>query len=98
MEADGTLKKNYDTLLLFVILVAAAWLRFYHLGDISFSNDELSALTRARFDSFHELIEKGVKADGHPALVQVMIWCVIHQFNDDVFTIRLLFALAGIVS
>ena len=98
MEADGTLKKNYDTLLLFVILVAAAWLRFYHLGDISFSNDELSALTRTRFDSFHELMEKGVKVDGHPALVQVMIWCVIHQFNDDVFTIRLLFALAGIVS
>src|SRR5689334_7241702 len=84
--------------LLLLILAVAALLRFHHLGQISFSNDELSALTRARFDSFHELVEKGIKVDGHPALVQTMTWYIIHHFNDDVFTIRFLFAVSGILS
>ncbi len=90
--------KKYDYILLFIILLVGSVLRFHNLGDISFSNDELSALTRARFDSFHELIEKGIKVDGHPALVQTMMWFTIHHFNDDVFTVRFPFAVSGIVS
>lgn len=92
------MKKNYENLLLFLILLAGTWLRFHKLGDISFSNDELSALTRARFDTFHELVEKGIKVDGHPALVQTMIWFTIHHINDEVFTVRFPFAVSGIIS
>ncbi len=92
------MKKNYEYLLLFLILLAGAWLRLHNLGDISFSNDELSALTRARFDTFHELVEKGIKVDGHPALVQTMIWFTIHHINDEVFTVRFPFAVSGIIS
>ncbi|CAN5583716.1 hypothetical protein BH11BAC1_BH11BAC1_08810 [soil metagenome] len=92
------MKKNTEYLLLLIILFIGSWLRFHNLGETSFSNDELSALTRARFDSFHELVEKGIMVDGHPALVQTMIWFTIHHFNDEVFTIRLPFAVSGIVS
>jgi len=92
------MNKNYQYFLLFIILFVAACLRFHHLGEISFSNDELSALTRARYDSFHELVEKGIKVDGHPALVQTMTWFIIHHFGDDVFTVRFPFAVAGIIS
>jgi len=91
-------KKNYEYFLLFVILIVGAWLRFHNLSVTSFSNDELSALTRARYDSFHDLIEQGIKTDGHPALVETMIWFIIHHFNDNVFTVRFLFALSGVVS
>ena len=92
------MKKNYEYFLLFIIILTGAWLRLHNLGDISFSNDELSALTRARFDSFHELVQKGIKVDGHPALVQTMIWFTIHHISDDVFTVRFPFAVSGIIS
>ena len=94
----GFFKKNYDYILLVIILITALVMRFHLLGEISFSNDELSALTRARFETFPELVEKGIKTDGHPVLVQTMIWYTIHHFNDDVFTVRFMFALAGVLS
>jgi hypothetical protein len=95
---NNRLSKNYEYVLLLLILIVGSWLRFHNLSVTSFSNDELSALTRARYDSFHELIEQGIKTDGHPALVETMMWFVIHHFNDNVFTVRFLFALSGIVS
>jgi hypothetical protein len=98
LHAAEQMKKNRELILLSIILITGAWLRFHKLGEISFSNDELSALTRARFDSFHDLVEKGIKVDGHPALVQTMIWFTIHYFNDDVFTVRFPFALSGVIS
>jgi len=94
----GFFKKNYDYILLAIILVIALVMRFHLLGEISFSNDELSALTRARFNTFPELIEKGIKVDGHPFFVQTMIWYTIHHFNDDVFTVRFMFAVSGVIS
>ncbi len=91
--------KQYNVyVLLVLILIIGSWLRFHNLGEISFSNDELSALTRTRFDSFHELVEKGIKVDGHPVLVQVMMWLTTRLFNDNVFTIRFPFAISGIIS
>jgi hypothetical protein len=92
------MKNIRETILLLLILAAGAFLRFHNLGEISFSNDELSALTRARHDSFHELVDKGIKVDGHPAFVQTMIWFTIQNFSDDVFKVRLPFALAGTLS
>src|SRR5258706_14065407 len=92
------INKNYHYILLLLILIIGSWLRFHNLAETSFSNDELSALTRARYNGFHELVEKGIKTDGHPALVETMAWFIIHQFNDNVFTVRFLFALSGIVS
>ncbi|NNC83868.1 MAG: hypothetical protein HKN79_09835 [Flavobacteriales bacterium] len=42
-------------------------------GDV-FVQDELSALSRTRFEGFTELIEQGVLTDFHPALVQTFLW------------------------
>jgi hypothetical protein len=67
------MKKNRNYIILFLITLAAAFLRFYKLGDFSLSNDELSALNRLQFSNFHDLITKGVMPDFHPALVQVFL-------------------------
>ena len=62
------------TCVLFGVLVLAAVLRLYHLTQIPFANDELSALYRLQFPSFKTLITQGVMPDGHPALVQVFLY------------------------
>ena len=63
-----------DHLLIFLILAIGALLRFYDYASIPFTHDELSALIRTRFGSFHELIRNGVMVDGHPAGVQVFLY------------------------
>ncbi len=65
---------------------------------LSLSNDELSALTRARFDSFGEMISKGVYIDFHPAGVQTFIYYWIKLFGDHPFVFRFPFLIAGIIS
>lgn len=81
-----------------VVLLAATFLRLYHLGDLSLSNDELSALTRARFDSFGEMIRNGVYIDFHPAGIQVFIYYYIKVFGDSPLALRIPFALLSIAS
>ncbi|MDA7804347.1 glycosyltransferase family 39 protein, partial [Crocinitomix sp.] len=62
------LKRNIDILL---ILALGFVLRFSVSMIHSYSNDELSAVTRLRFDNFSDLVEFGVKTgDMHPAGVQ----------------------------
>ena len=63
-----------DTVLIVVILLAGAVLRFCRLNDIPFTYDEFSAIFRTQFATFGELIEKGVKIDTHPAGVQVFLF------------------------
>ncbi len=93
------LKFKHTDILLLLILVVAAFLRFYQYGAWSFSNDELSALVRLRFDSFDELIERGVKiSDFHPAGVQVFLWYWTKLFGNGVWMVRLPFVVFGIIS
>ncbi len=98
MTFKERIKKYPEEVALVFTLLTGVVLRFYHLGITSLSNDELSALTRTRFSGFHELIEKGVAVDGHPALVQVFLFYWIKIFGDGVFSIRFPFAIAGITS
>ena len=92
------IKKYPDEVALLIILLIGTVFRFYHLGYTSLSNDELSALVRTRFSTFGELIDKGVAVDGHPALVQVLLFYWTKIFGNGVFAIRFPFAIAGIVS
>ena len=87
------LKKHWLFGLIFLI---AAFLRFWHLGDFDFSHDELSALYRTQFNSFSELIEKAVRIDGHPALVQVFLyyWAPLVDYSE--FWIKLPSVLFGL--
>ena len=66
--------KNRNTLLLFFVLAISFVLHFINLKELSLSNDELSAITRARYDTFSEMIVNGVYIDYHPAGIQAFIY------------------------
>ena len=87
-----------DNVLLILILLVATVLRFYNFNEIPYINDELSALFRARFDTFGELIEKGVLIDGHPAGVQVFLYYWIKIFGTSEFAVKLPFMIMGVFS
>jgi hypothetical protein len=94
------LKKHltYTHFALLLILGVAAALRLYGLADFSYSNDELSALYRLRFDSFSDLIKGGVQPDFHPAGVQAFLYYWTALAGSDPFWVRLPFALMGVGS
>lgn len=90
---------NYKFLFyLFGITLAGLLLRLNHLGTESITADEVSALLRLQFNSFSEMLEGGVKPDGHPAFTQVLLWFWIKTFGDTEFSIRLPFVLMGTAS
>jgi hypothetical protein len=78
------------------ILIMGAALRLWEYWSFSYSNDELSALSRLDFNSLRELIQGGVRPDGHPAGAQVLIWYVTRIFGISEAVVRLPFILAGI--
>ncbi len=78
------------------ILLLALILRCYDLFSIPYTHDELSGLLRTRFDSFNELIAKGVKIDGHPALVQVFLYYWTGVFGTSEWIVKLPFILSGV--
>jgi hypothetical protein len=78
------------------ILLLALILRCYDLFSIPYSHDELSGLLRTRFDSFDELIAKGVKVDGHPAFVQVFLYYWTNFFGTSEWIVKLPFILSGV--
>lgn len=88
---------NRDYLAGIFIFFGAA-LRFYGFSDWSLSNDELSAISRTNFNSFSELIDKGIWVDGHPALVQIFEYYWIQLFGNSVFVVRLPFVLVSVGS
>ena len=91
--------RKLDYLLLGVILIVAAVLRLWKLGQVPFMHDELSAWFRLRYDNFHDLIQYGVcENDSHPAGVQVFLyyWTKLVGWNE--LWIKLPFALMGIGS
>ena len=83
-------------ILLGAILLVGAVMRVFFYWDFSLSNDELSALARLNFSSFHDLMQEGVRIDGHPAGTQVLLYYLTKYFGDSVAVIRLPFVLAGI--
>jgi len=92
------INKYSSEAILGLILLIGAVLRLHHLGFTSLSNDELSAITRAHFNSFSEMIQHGVMIDFHPAGVEIFMYYWIKLFGDGVFMIRFPFAVAGLLS
>jgi len=89
-------KNNYP--ILFLIAIATI-LRFYHLFELEYTYDELSALNRTEYDSLSEVIDKGVmKLDTHPALVQVFLYFYCKFFGTAEWIVKLPFIVAGICS
>ena len=90
--------KQVSFFLLLLIIIVAAILRFYNYSDLSMTGDEISVLHRLRFDSFEELIDYGVRIDGHPAGVQVFMyyWTSLFGTTEEIF--RLPYVICGILS
>ena len=63
-----------ETHLIVMIVSAGALLRLWRFEEIPFTHDEYSAVIRTGYDTFGELIRRGVMVDGHPAWVQWMMW------------------------
>ena len=91
-------KKYSNQILLAIIMVVAAILRFYDFFSLPFTWDELSAWNRLHFNSFSMLIQEGVKPDGHPAGVQVFLYYWIKLFGDAEWVIKLPFNILGLLS
>jgi len=81
-----------------IILIAASALRLYDLFRIPFTYDELSALFRTRFDSLSDLIEYGVRIDGHPAGIQLFLFLLTKLVGFSEVWIKFPFIIAGIAS
>ncbi len=90
--------KLTEKIILLIILAFAAILRFYNYSSFSLSNDELSALARLRFDSFSEMVNKGVMIDFHPAGVQIFLFYWTKIFGISEFALRFPFVVLGIGS
>ncbi len=103
----NNITKNTEQLLLLIIMAVAAILRFYNYSSLSITGDEISAILRVwssemfphnHYTSFKELIDIGVRPDGHPAGVQVFTTFWTRLFGITEASVRLPFVLAGILS
>jgi hypothetical protein len=92
------LQKNIDRILLGCVLLTAFLLRVYRLPSIPFMHDEFSAIFRTQYDSFSELIEKGVMVDGHPPAIQVFLFYWIKIFGISEVWLKLPFIISGVFS
>lgn len=90
--------KLTNNLILVLIIIVAAALRFYNLFEIPYTYDEFSALFRTHFDNFSELIEKGVKVDTLPAGMQLFLFYWTKFWGYSEWIVKMPFILFGILS
>ena len=90
--------RKLDYVILAVIVLVAAVLRLWRLGQVPFMHDEFSALLRTRFDNFHDFIQQGIMPDSHPIGVELFLWLWVRIFGWSEFWVKLPFALMGIGS
>lgn len=90
--------RNVDYIILGVIMVVAAVLRLWKLGQVPFMHDEFSALSRTGFTNLHDFIEQSILTDSHPIGVQAFLLFWVKLFGWNEFWVKLPFALMGIAS
>ena len=90
--------KNNGNLLILLIILVAAILRFYNYFELPYTHDELSAILRTRYDSFSDLINLGVKTDNHPAGMQIFLYYWIKLFGEGEQIVKLPYILFGLAS
>lgn len=92
--SSASISKRQFKLWAFVIVAVGLVLRLWHL-DFSYSNDELSALSRTVFTTFSDLIKEGVLVDFHPAGIQIFLYYWVKLFGMNEWVVRLPFVIAG---
>jgi hypothetical protein len=92
----GRVRRNIDLLLIVLVgFILRITISYQH----SYTNDELSAINRLRYDNIDDLIEKGVKTgDMHPAGVQVFLKGWSSVFGTGELALRLPFVICGVLS
>ncbi len=80
---------------LYALLAVCTCLRFIPLFNYQFTFDELSGLDRTQFTDYGTLLEKGVKIDAHPALIQSLLFVLVKLFGFSTAIIKLPFLLFG---
>jgi len=93
-----SLMRDKNVILLLIITIAGTLLRFYNFSELPLTHDELSAFYRLNFNSLSELIEYGIKVDGHPAGVQIFLYYWINLFGTADWVIKLPFLVCGSLS
>lgn len=71
-----------------ILLIISAVICWVMTGMV-FMQDELSALSRLRFDSFSELFDKGIRPDGHPAFVQFFLYIWTSVFGASEWAVKI---------
>jgi len=92
------LSPNHKKLAQAVILLVAACTLFWYYPQLQFTHDELSALYKTELPTFSELIEKGVKVEGHPAGVEVFLYYYAPLVNYQAWALKLPFSLMALAS
>ena len=88
-----------ENLILLIIIVAGAVLRFWKYQQIPFMHDELSALSRLQFSGLSDVVRYGVMlGDTHPAGVQIFLFYWTKLGGESEMWVKLPFILAGIIS
>lgn len=86
-------------LVLIFILILSIVFRIYHFTEISFTNDELSALSRLQYENIDEVINTGSKInDTHPAGIQTFLFFWTKWFGVTEWVVKLPFLIFGIFS
>lgn len=88
-------RQRVERVYLWLLVAVGAALRVAELWA-PLTHDELSAILRLRFDTLQGLIQGGVRPDGHPAGMQVLLWLWSHVAGTSVPLLRLPFLLCGI--
>jgi hypothetical protein len=91
-------RRYTEEIILALILIMSAAMRFYNYSDWGYSNDELSALYGVSMGDFDRMMNEYVRTDFHPAGVQVFMYYWIELCNYSEAWVRLPFVVAGAVS
>jgi hypothetical protein len=91
-------KERLDSITLFIILLVGGALRFWDYSSIPLSHDEYSVLFRTGFDTWNDLIKKGVMVDTHPAGIQVFVHWWTELLGTTAWIMKLPFTLFGMAS
>lgn len=94
-SADETIPALVDRLALLIILVTAAFLRFYALGSESFSYDE-GIMIEATGSGWKEVVANISR--GRPPVIVIVGYIWVTIFGESEFAVRTLPAVAGILS
>ncbi len=95
MQIVDRIKQNW--LLILILLIGIAY-RFLPIYNYEFSHDELSGISRTVFPSLIEELNKAIKIDAHPALIQLFLWYWVKLFGYNEIAIKLPFLICGVLS